>query len=251
MEFAQGWDSHATLVDGRWVERRPRRPEVAEQLRRETRLMPWLAPRLPLPVPVPELVTDAPLVVRHALVPGAATESPTAEHGLGLARFLRALHDTSAAEALRHALPPAAATRSDRAAAIERFEADVLPLIPVAQHDSALAILHALRAAPADTVVHGDLGPEHVLTENGRLTGVIDFGDAHLGDAANDLAWPLFGAPAEFAAAFGTAYGVTDELRRRALLWHRLGPWYQVTYGLDIADPDVVRDGVAGVLARL
>ncbi|UGT54618.1 aminoglycoside phosphotransferase family protein [Nocardia asteroides] len=251
MEFAQGWDSRAVLVAGRWVERRPRRPEVAEQLRRETRLMPWLAPRLPLPVPVPRLWSEIPLAVRHDLVPGRAIASPGAGHGRALGAFLRALHDSPAAEAIRHGLPSADRTRADRAAAVARFRADVVPLLPLPQRNPALAVLAAVAAAPADTVVHGDLGPEHVLVDGGRVSGVIDFGDVHLGDAANDLAWPLYGAPAEFAAAIAAAYGVTDELRERALLWHRLGPWYEVTHGMDIGDAEVVSAGVTGVLDRL
>ncbi|MEV0337013.1 phosphotransferase [Nocardia sp. NPDC050717] len=251
MEFAQGWDSRAVLVAGRWVERRPRRPEVAEQLRRETRVMPWLAPLLPLPVPVPHLSSETPLVVRHDLVPGRPIESPGAEYGRALGEFLRALHDSPAAEAIRHGLPPATRTRADRAAAGDRFRADVMPLLPARHRDSAAAVLAVLADSPADTVVHGDLGPEHVLVDGGRVSGVIDFGDVHLGDAAIDLAWPLYGTPPEFAAAIAAAYRVTDELRGRALLWHRLGPWYEVTHGMDIGDPEVVRAGVIGVLDRL
>ncbi|WP_158849772.1 phosphotransferase [Saccharothrix deserti] len=103
MDFDGGWDSLARLVDGRWVERRPRRPDVVEQLRRETRLMPWLAPRLPLPVPVPEVVSEEPFVVRHVLVPGEPLEIP--EHGHQLGLFLRALHDCPADEAIRLGVP--------------------------------------------------------------------------------------------------------------------------------------------------
>ncbi|MEU5408873.1 hypothetical protein [Nocardia asteroides] len=44
---------------------------------------------------------------------------------------------------------------------------------------------------------------------------------------------------------------MTEPLRRRALLWHQLGPWHEVTYGADIADPEMVRSGLAGVLDRL
>lgn len=251
VEFSEGWDSFAELVDGAWVERRPRRPEVADQLRRETRLMPWLATLLPLQVPIPEVVSEAPLIVRHALVPGAAMTSDDARHGLVLGGFLRALHDCPAADAVRHGLPSAGETRRDRVATADRFQADVVPLIPVAQRDSALRVLNGVREFPADTVVHGDLGPEHVLVDGDRVAGVIDFGDAHLGDAALDLAWPLFGASRDFADAVATAYGLTDELRRRALIWHQLGPWHEVTHGLDIGDDAVVRNGLAGLLERL
>ncbi|MEU8897496.1 phosphotransferase [Nocardia sp. NPDC048505] len=251
MEFAQGWDSITTLVEDRWVERRPRRPEIAAQLRRETRLLPWLAPRLPLPIPVPWVAGAAPLIVRHALVPGAATEAPTGEHGAIVGAFLRALHDSPAEEAVRHGLPPAETTRRERAETTARFRAEVLPLLPPAHRDQAGALLDTWQDFPADTLVHGDLGPEHLLTADGQVTGVIDFGDAHLGDPAIDLAWVLFGAPTAFADAAATAYGVGTELRRRAWHWHQLGPWYEVTYGIDIADPAVQRDGLAGVVARL
>ncbi|MFE9321963.1 phosphotransferase [Nocardia sp. NPDC006982] len=251
MEFSEGWDSFAALVDGCWVERRPRRPEVADQLRRETQLMPWLAPLLPLQVPIPWVVRETPLVVRHALVPGQAIVAPDVGHGLAIGEFLRALHRSSATEAVRHGLAPAAETRNSRVAMISRFRADVMPLIPFSQRDSASAVLDATREFPADTVVHGDLGPEHVLVAGGRIAGVIDFGDVHLGDAANDLAWPLHGAPTDFADAVAVAYGVTGDLRRRALVWHQLGPWHEVTHGLDIGDAAVLQRGWTGVLERL
>ncbi|MFE3227197.1 phosphotransferase [Nocardia sp. NPDC059228] len=249
--FSDGWDCFATLIDGAWVDRRPRRPEVAGQLRRETQLMPWLAPLLPLQVPIPRVVSETPLIVRHALVPGTSIESAGTRHGLALGGFLRALHDSPAAEAMRHGLPSAAETRRTRAVMIDRFRTEVVPLIPAAQHDSALTVLDAVVGFPADTVVHGDLGPEHVLVDENHIAGVIDFGDVHLGDAANDLAWPLFGAPTPFADAVAAAYGLTDDLRRRASVWHQLGPWHEVTYGLDRGDDDIVHSGLTGLLDRL
>ncbi|MFF2550224.1 phosphotransferase [Nocardia sp. NPDC058058] len=250
MEFDGGWDSRAVLVDG-WVERRPRRPEVGAQLRREARLMPWLAPQLPLPVPVTGVVSDEPLIVRHRLVPGSELTEPASHHGRALGEFLRALHGVSATDAVLHGLPPQAHTRSERAADIHRFRTEVVPLLPAAHRDSARTLLDAAAELPTDTVVHGDLGPEHVLADEETLSGIIDFGDAQVGDAAIDLAWALFGTPPEFADAVARTYGVTARLRARALIWHRLGPWHEVIHGLDIDDPAVIEDGLAGVLARL
>ncbi|MGH3445560.1 MAG: NUDIX domain-containing protein, partial [Nocardioidaceae bacterium] len=65
LEVPQGWDSRTEIVEGRWADRRPRRPETAAQLLRETRLMPAIAPRLPLEVPVPVAFDESPLRVRH------------------------------------------------------------------------------------------------------------------------------------------------------------------------------------------
>ena len=45
--------------------------------------------------------------------------------------------------------------------------------------------------------LHGDLHPSNMLTLDGRLSAVIDFGDLTAGDPATDMAvaWMLFDAP--------------------------------------------------------
>ena len=44
------------------------------------------------------------------------------------------------------------------------------------------------------TWIHGDLHPRNVLVKDGKITGVIDWGDITSGDRATDLAgvWMLF-----------------------------------------------------------
>ncbi|MEV6239174.1 phosphotransferase [Lentzea sp. NPDC051838] len=237
--LGEGWDSRAELVGGRWVERRPRRPHIGPQLVRETVVMPWLAPLLPLPVPVPVLVSEDPVIVRHELVDGEVQPSPNAAQGKQLAEFLLALHAVPADEAARRGVRP---TRLP----VERFRAEVLPHAPEGE-----PLLDALAGLPTHTLVHGDLGPEHVLGRDGVLTGVIDFGDLHLGDPALDLAWALHSTPPEFADALASTYGVTADLRERASIWHQLGPWDEVLYGNDIGDPSLVESGLAGVRDRL
>lgn len=234
--LGEGWDSTAELVDG-WVARRPRRPEIEPQLLRESVVMPWLAPRLPLPVPVPVVVSREPLVVRHELVPGSEIETLNAVQGRQLGEFLLALHAVPVAEAVERGVGPMPLP-------IERFRDEVR--VPGGEE-----LLTKLGSLPADTLVHGDLGPEHVLGRDGVLTGVIDFGDLHVGDAAIDLAWALHSTPPEFATALAGTYGVTDDLRERALIWHQLGPWHEVLYGHDIGDLQVAQVGLAGVLDRL
>ncbi|HEX7305489.1 aminoglycoside phosphotransferase family protein [Lentzea sp.] len=234
--LGEGWDSTATLVGG-WVERRPRREEIGPQLVRESVVMPWLAPRLPLPVPVPEVVSSSPVVVRHELVPGAEVDVLTAAMGRQLGEFLLALHASSVDEATRLGV-------GRLVLPVERFRAEVR--VPGGEE-----LLARLDDLPADTLVHGDLGPEHVLGAGGALTGVIDFGDLHIGDAAIELAWALHSTPPEFASALADTYGVTGELRERASVWHRLGPWHEVLHGNDIGDPRVVEVGLAGVMKRL
>ncbi|PWK81158.1 phosphotransferase family enzyme [Lentzea atacamensis] len=234
--LGEGWDSRAELVDG-WVERRPRRPEAVPQLLRESVVMPWLAPQLPLPVPVPVVISEEPLVVRHELVPGDELTTFNAAQGRQLGEFLRALHAVPVAQAEQRGV-------GRMTLPVQRFRDEVR--VPGGE-----ALLARIDGLPADTLVHGDLGPEHVLGSDGVLTGVIDFGDLHVGDAAIDLAWALNSTPPEFADALAETYGVTGELRERALIWHQLGPWHEVLYGNDIGDPQVAAEGLQGVRDRL
>lgn len=60
--------------------------------------------------------------------------------------------------------------------------------------------------------------PEHLLCRDGRLVGVIGWGDTRTGDPALDYSWLLSIPFAHWA--------VDDELRRRARVYHRLAPWF-------------------------
>jgi aminoglycoside phosphotransferase (APT) family kinase protein len=232
--LGSGWDSDAVLVDDRWVERTARRPEAEDGLRRETRLLPWLADRLPLAVPRPVVVGEAPLTVRHALVPGTALDTPSPDHARRLGAFLRALHDVPLADAVARGLPDAATTSGWRRRAFARFEAEVAPRLP---DDRRLrAALDRLRGVPPTAVVHGDLRAEHVLAVDEALTGVIDWGDARAGDPAKDLEWLLLDTG--LAAVVIDAYG--EDLTARARDWRAVGPCYAVVHGLDSGDDALV-----------
>ena len=84
-----------------------------------------------------------------------------------------------------------------------------------------------------------------------EVTGVIDWGDCGVGDAALDLAWTRYGAGPAFAAALEAAYSPDATLLARARDWHLLSPWHEVLYGLDTDQPAYVASGLAGAVTRL
>jgi aminoglycoside phosphotransferase (APT) family kinase protein len=67
--------------------------------------------------------------------------------------------------------------------------------------------------------LHGDLHPSNLLTVDGALSGVIDFGDLTSGDPATDLslAWMMFGRSDR--DRFRTQIDVDDHTWRRAAGW--------------------------------
>lgn len=246
-----GWDSRTHLVDGRWIEREPLRPEVEPGLRTETRLLPWLAPTLPLQVPVPSVVGEDPLRVRHRRVrgePGLATDRAA---GRRLGQFLLALHQHPVDEAVARGVPDAATSQLRLATVLATLRSEVLPLLPAGLAGDGASLLDRLTSAPQDTLVHGDLGPDHLLVHVGRLHGVIDWSDAHIGDPALDLAWVLNGSEPAFAAGVAATYGAAPTVVRRARDWYLLGPWHEVLYGLETDQPDFVTSGLAGTRDRL
>ncbi|HEY0619165.1 MAG TPA: phosphotransferase [Kribbella sp.] len=241
-----GWDSRAWL-DGEWLHREPRRPEVRPRLLAEVRLLPWLAPQLPLPVPIPEPTEYG---VRHRLLVGEPMDEASTALGRELGSFLRALHEVDPAEAVAHGALDVATAAAAKAVFLEEARDQVLPLLPEAAQPAAADLLHRVNGVRT-ALIHADLGPEHLLVREGRISGVIDWTDAEIGDPALDLCWLLNDAPEAVAEGVAEAYAVTPELRRRAHDWHRLGPWYGVHRGLLLGLPEDVDSGLSGILARL
>jgi hypothetical protein len=89
-----GWDSLVLDLDGKWIVRFPRRPEVEQSIEREIALLPELAQRLPVEVPRFELIAQNGVVcVGYRKITGSPARSDVDERtGGDLGRFLSALH---------------------------------------------------------------------------------------------------------------------------------------------------------------
>jgi aminoglycoside phosphotransferase (APT) family kinase protein len=241
-----GWDSVAVDVNGDWIVRVARRHASAARYRLEEALVPALAPTLPLAVPVPVRTGDGWILTRRIGGEPFREQPAAAQVGGELGAFLRALH-TFPVERAREL----GAGLHDRERDAREFRARVLPLLNTDERARAERLLDEyVTQMFAPAVVHMDLVHEHVLVDEGQITGVIDWTDACLGDPAIDLAWPLHGAQPALALAVAETYGVDTKLVRRALVYHALGPWHEVVYGLDI-DTRSVDTGLAGVRERL
>lgn len=248
-----GWDSHATLVEGRWVDRTPRRDEVEPWLLAETRLLPFVEPLLPLEVPVPMVLRTAPLTVRHALVVGEPTDGAglSARDGRRVGRFLRTLHDLPGGVAEGAGIRLAADDAHERWVRDRALRSSVLPLVPASLREAADALLTQVSQVGDQRLCHGDLGPDHLLVRDGEVAGVIDWSDARVTDPALDLSWVLGGTNAGFATALADEYGLTDDEHRRAAAWFALSPWFDVHRAVGLGDA-VARDrDLAGLTARL
>jgi aminoglycoside phosphotransferase (APT) family kinase protein len=237
-EVDSGWDFKVLIVGDALVVRWPRHRLAVEEIEHEVELLPVLAPLLPVDVPRFEYVSREPWLVAYPLIRG---DPLVAEDPDGVRAFLEALHavDVDSVPAQR---PEWLETYRAQA---DEFRRVVLPLLDLDERSHGEGLLAEVETLTGfrPALTHSDLGPPHLLVRDGNLIGVIDWGDARIGDPAIDYAWLLNGPFPDWE--------VDDELRRRALIYHRLGPWFEVHYGDFTGQPEWVRSGLAGVRSRL
>ena len=226
--FSNGWDNELFALGPGLLVRLPRRQAAAALIEHEIVFLRRLAPRLPIPVPVPVFAgrPAAGYPWRWTVVPRlpgrSAAGMPVAARAAsapGLAAFLTALLVPADADA------PVNPFRGVPLAA----RADGwLPRIRAVAGEGALADWRRAAAAPtwsgAPLWLHGDPHPMNLLLGvDGGLNGVVDFGDICAGDPASDLAvaWLAFDAPsrARFRAQCNLS-GIYD-----AAVWTRAWAW--------------------------
>ena len=253
-----GMDNVVFRVGGRWAFRFPRRDLGAQLLARERWVTARLGPRLPVLVAPPVFIGGPSHGYPYAFV-GVAWRSGRTACALDAATTSTLAASLGAALARLHGVAPTAedlaeAPRDTLRKADLAFRrgwiGDRLHVVP---DGIDAARVDALAAELAQTTpwdrglrwVHGDLYARHVVVgADGGLAGLIDWGDAHLGDPALDLsiAWTLFEPDAR--GAFRAAYGEVDEAT-----WKRArfrGLFYGVAlieFGADIGDAALERCG--------
>jgi aminoglycoside phosphotransferase (APT) family kinase protein len=225
---ATGWDHQLWRLGDELAVRLPCTERAPELLRKEHRWVPTLAPRLPLPVPVPLRIGEPsarfpkPWTVT-TWVPGDPADRVPISDGHraagALAAFLRALHLEAPADA------PADGFRGVPLGTLaHELEARIRAVEDGGGLDGLRGVWDDAVAAPVwrgpPLWIHGDLHPANVLVRGGTLAGVVDFGEVCAGDPATDLAaaWLLLpeGAAARFFAAYANA---DDAAVRRARGW--------------------------------
>lgn len=265
--LAEGWDSQAWEVNDALIFRFPKRAEVADWLRREIALLPALAPALPVPIPRFTHIADtgSPLdpalpfvgypALRGTFLDGAlellAPASPLVPQ---LAAFLGALHRFPVAHAAACGVTPGTWERwvawwrdwlGRVAGAHQHLDPELYAWMEGVLRDFLAELTAAERPV---ALIHHDLALEHILIDSTgrRITGVIDWGDAAIGDPALDFAGLVAPAPLDaLLAAYPRA--VDDRFRRRAAWYARLGPFHLLYFGLHMADPETIARGVAAI----
>jgi aminoglycoside phosphotransferase (APT) family kinase protein len=261
-----GLDNLVLDVAGKWIVRLPRRANIQQHFAGEVALLAELADLLSVPVPRPELSpNNLAAAVRYRKLPGTRLdEHLDGPHRLTLAdrlgRFLSELHDFPASRARELGV-----RAYDPSSWLEQFRIfyanarlRAFPLLNPRERKRAGDLIESYVVDDAKlsftpSLMHGDLAPEHVLCNNaGLITGVIDWTDARIGDAAVDLAWLVHGTDSEFASAVLASYPAKDPgMVERARFYYQVVPWHVLLFGLEEGRTELIDSGLADVRQRL
>lgn len=233
-EVDGGWGNQMWRLGEDLAVRVQRMNATTESQLLERLWLPQLAPRLPLPIPVPvrEGVPSRALPKIWTVVtwiPGlpldqtVITRPDDAAEALG--GFLEALHRTAPADAPMDTVGRAAHPK-DCDDGFDYFFSALDPATLDGQGARAREIWNDATAAPAwdgpAVWVHGDLHPANVVVNNGSISGIVDFEGVHAGDPAADIAaaWVLL--PGGAAERFLAVYSGADEAMVRRARGHAL-----------------------------
>ncbi len=222
-----GWDNMMVRIGDRFAVRLPRRAVAEPLLKNEQKWLPYLAPRLPIAIPVPLYCGKPARNYPFAWslldwLPGQASDlsPPTNDQVCVLTDFLTTLHNLPILDdAPQNSVRDCALTakRSDIAARMKALSGEMLVSASIEK------AWQTAMAEPADLKsawVAGDIHARNVLTTGGKITAFIDWGDMCIGDPASDLAsiWALFGDPEARHQAI-QSYGMSRSLIVRAAGW--------------------------------
>ena len=228
--LGRGWDNLCILYPDSTVFRLPTRQFGGDVMTIECAVIPEIAPYMNLAIPDFQYFGQ-PLgdyrwqFVGYPFLVGTTSENLTwnsaerVKAAGDLGRFLNVLHQMAITPGLQAVLPPDLIDRTRPFALLKRIEkfsgqiAEGLPeRVAWAKdlHDLGHEIGQGVNIEPLFAVVHGDLYPRHILAdEHKRVTGIIDWGDVHLGHPFLDLSIAYtFLEPGE-RDEFWSAYALT------------------------------------------
>ncbi|HLX58571.1 MAG TPA: phosphotransferase [Ktedonobacteraceae bacterium] len=270
LPITRGWDSFVLEINGELIFRFPMREDVIVYLEKELHLLPVLEQALSTPIPhfdyfghgdasYPFMFVGYRKLVGVALEDGRITTGQLAALASTLATFLNELHSFPVAQAAQAGVQEYTPLQwRERYADLQKR---VFPLLDVVDMglrvkseqlwEDFLDDRDSFTFQPV--LIHCDLGCEHILCDPARgvLTGVIDWGDAAIGDPALDFVGLHSERGREFTESVLAHYKGTLDAAfwRRMDFYLRYQPFSELLYGAYSNSEKFIAQGIEGLRA--
>ncbi|RPI31238.1 MAG: hypothetical protein EHM70_11960 [Chloroflexota bacterium] len=259
-----GWDSVVLDVNGEWIFRFPRRPEIEAQHEKEIALLPALSGHLHAAVPRFEVICrrsaecKTPFVGYRKIAGNALSVQGGASEALcrSLGEFLTELHSfpmERAASLL--GIPPANVDDWKRRYEdfYDRARALIFPLLGEAVQAKVAAFWESYLGEEENfqfepVLIHADLASEHILIDpkSDQICGIIDWEDAAIGDPALDFVGLLWAGGGEFVKQIQAYYQgcLGGNFVERMHFYRDIIPFHEIQFGLLTSDKIYIRGGL-------
>lgn len=203
----QGWDNDIYLVNGQLIVRIARRPIAIPLILTEIRVLPVLQPLLSFPIPAIEhsgIFTGEYPFFSYPMLPGTIAadltlnEAERASLVVPLTDCMNELHTIPLSDALRSIVPGDEFGRLDLVKRTTQInnKIDVTTKLGIEFDRKLLADLYPRLSQHTveqkNCLVHGDLYARNILLrDRNTLSGIIDWGDIHIGHPAKDVAFAV------------------------------------------------------------
>ncbi|WP_163103279.1 phosphotransferase [Peribacillus alkalitolerans] len=255
--LGKGYDNTVFDVDDTYVFRFPRRDIAVKLLETEAKVLPKFRNSVLLPYPEPKFFGkpegDFPypfLGYKKVFgeLPRQLDVSQRIQSAEPLAHFLKSIHSFPIEEARKLGVPNDLMRRTDIPFRKPKLKDMADNLSRLGQNEiygkvhAYLDTVTPFKGIHRETFNHGDLHIRNIMVNKaGVLSGIIDWGDMHIGHPAVDLSLVFAFLPIEGREAFYRIYGELDEETTRLARFKAVYTGVSLLlYGLDIGDVSVV-----------
>ncbi|MEO0351245.1 MAG: phosphotransferase [Cyanobacteria bacterium P01_A01_bin.15] len=265
--ISHGQNNIVLNINDESIFRFPKYEEDLQSLKREVTLLTLIQGKVSLAIPCPRFtyleeqqraLMGYPMLVGHPLWKEILTSTSRitqANLARQLGDFLKTLHQIPSISEFSDHLP-----RADTVSQLVNvFQRVRIQLIPRMRPDAQVwAINHfeTFLSQPehfshTPVLKHGDFGASNILFDQTTksISGIIDFGNASLGDPAYDFAGLLSSYGENFVRQVGNDYPNFDELWPRIRFYQGTFALLEALFGLENSDINAYESGIAEYLA--
>lgn len=239
--LGEGFDNIAYLVNKEFIFRFPRRQVGIDLMENEIAILPYLAQNISFPFSCSQFIGKRSLdyaapFAGYTMLPGKPLCETKVEliddinFALTLAQWLKELHVVPILKEHRVNFRGNQSWRYDISGRLERSRARILQYKLYFNDadfstNELFAAIDILKKFNFETIekksyVHGDLYSRHMLVNNScHLTGLIDWGDVHIGNPGVDLAAGIRIFTDKALAEFFKTYGAIDQVTKNLAIF--------------------------------